>query len=188
MKALFFISIIIASILTVSLSVCVSAKDITDERSLTVPQGGKESFTVEIISDDNGALIYDMTVDASEGDITVYTPDGTVRDTVHFTQDDRTIHRYMPASKGIYTIEITRTGSSTGSGDVNAVLTYEGNSHKSLVFRIVDSIKAVIITLITVVISIVGFIFRFPLVKWFIYGGAGGGMNSYRSSYYDVKR
>lgn len=135
------IMVFAAFLLSAVLSASVYAATVTDEKALTVPQGGKESIMVDI--SDNGAIKYDMTIDASEGDIIVYSPKGTALDTLHFTSADMPVHRYVPVSQGSYTIEISRPSSSSGSGSVTASLEYEGNSSSAL-YDTVDSIVAAI--------------------------------------------
>ena len=114
--------IIFAFIAAFVLSVIFSAGCLasTIKKELNVPKGGWQSISVEI--SEQGDLTYDITIDSSDGYIYVYNAKGDTIDTLHYTGASMPAHRYIPVSKGRYTVEITRSADSTGSGDMTASL------------------------------------------------------------------
>ena len=118
MKIRVIVSFIIGFVLSVIISAgCSALTDSSFDKSLTIGRGGSEKINVDI--GEKGSLTYDMSIDSSEGVIYVYDSKGRTIDTYIYT--GKTVaQREIAVTKGKYTIEITRSASSTGSGDITA--------------------------------------------------------------------
>ncbi|MBP3268771.1 MAG: hypothetical protein J6M07_10715 [Ruminococcus sp.] len=155
------ISLIIAFVTIISISVPCFAKTVRSEQALDVSDGSAE-FTMEI--SDTGALKYDFTTDIPEGDIIVLNPEGRPADQVHFTSADMPVHRYVPVSGGTYTIKVTRSDTpernSAITGYSSFSLEYEPDTERLFIFDLVDSVKAIIITITGAIFSVIIFLAR----------------------------
>ena len=83
-----------------------------------VPAGGSETLTGT--ADIKGTVSYSVDIDSSEGYIYLYDKNGRVKDRVHYTGNDMPVTRTADVKKGAYSLEVTRTPSSSGTGDMSA--------------------------------------------------------------------
>ena len=83
--------------------------------SSEIAAGGSESYTVSV--DIKGSLGFTVDTDSSEGYVYLYDKHGKIIEREHYTKSGA-VHISSDVKKGRYTLEVTRTPASKGSGKV----------------------------------------------------------------------
>ena len=84
--------------------------------SSSIPGGSSEKYTVNV--GEKGTLNFNVDIDSSEGYLYLYDKRGMPIVNKHFTKEDMPVKISTEVKKGKYTLEVSRSGAGSGSGEV----------------------------------------------------------------------